>query len=811
MTRDETAPVGASESSFRQVLSTGRTVLVLGDRAVDESTPGHSSTVLASLRSLMLSRAGLESVTSSQLTLEQLQNVLGTVVGRRGPSMIRAELMKPPPVEANLSRLLLGPWQRIYDLSGANLSDSGVVQSCVIDATIEAGFDTRVTQLIQMCGSPTTADYSIPTGMTNSARDVWFRQFCADVVSNPVVVVAAASHLELWSLLAVRRGLEGELAGTALLVSEDISPIDIVMCKAHLLVPVKMGIEEFGSLYLDETSTHMRDGRRRLARARRETTGASGPRLVSSLIDASAVDQGWRFLRGYDPLWTDISGGRIARFSRIRHVWNKLKLDDDKRNTVLVKGRAGSGKTAALMRLGHELQGKGLTVVWIDRSVNMRIAEIVDRVIELEPHVVLIDDVEIFGDASQSLVRRLCRNGKSAVVATVRRTQIWAVQEDMFDEVVDGHAPLTDSDLRLLIKRLEQAGLLGSLTGVQPDEARVDQLSRLCQRDLLSALIEIVTGEQFETRVQSEVNQLSPIEREVYIAICLSENIYERYSFPENDLLQTVGKSSNFGLFANAVENLIADRKLAVRMDGGLLARHRAIADAVVKSVPAQEIASFVTRMLSLYASRAAGIRDQSNPDRRSMVYLLSHTRMRRLKLSPASVRDVYKSVQSLLKADFHFWLQRGSFEVEHGDLDLAESYLASARGCEGGGVDRLVTTEWGFMRFRKAIRSPGSDELCVKAMEALSQLMNVARTAGSSSPHTFTVIIRHGTDWLSSAQSLGDADKLRVAGDINAAMELAKLVCAGSHEIRRATEAARPGIEIILGLRSAPSPKYPL
>lgn len=484
-------------------------------------------------------------------------------------------------------------------------------------------------------------------------------------------------------------------------------------------------------------------------------------------------------------------------------------MDESRRNVVLVKGRAGSGKTALLMRLAYELHAKGRVVVWLDRSVNLRIAEIIDRVALLAPDVVMIDDVNVFGDSSVALLSRLNRGGRTAVVATIRRTQIWTLDGANLT-TVDGDVDLSDLDLAALIERLSDAGLLGVLQGATA-RGRIERLREMCRRDLLSALIEVVTGQQFEDRVVTEYGELGPHEKSVYTAICLAEYIHETAAIPEEDFLQISGPVNEYANFRVAVETLIEDRKLVLRHEGGVIARHRAIADAVVSGLGPGVVAEYLGRMLRMYAARASHTRDQSNPDRRIMVHLLSHAGMRRLGLRKEEVREIYGSVQATLQGDFHYWLQRGAFEVEHDDpLGLAGTYLNAARSLPGGSQDRLVATEWGFMCLRRAVRSPHDRALASQASAALEELFAVTRVAGASSPHTFAVAIQHGTEWLTSSRCLSEADVLRVAGKLADLMQVGDRVCRDNHEVSRTIQLSRPAIASIL-TNVSPSPRYPL
>jgi len=38
--------------------------------------------------------------------------------------------------------------------------------------------------------------------------------------------------------------------------------------------------------------------------------------------------------------------------------------------------------------------------------------------------------------------------------------------------------------------------------------------------------------------------------------------------------------------------------------------------------------------------------------------------------------RDIYEELESILSWDYHYWLQKGSLQVEAGNIRLAENFL---------------------------------------------------------------------------------------------------------------------------------------
>jgi len=720
--------------------------------------------------------------------------------------LIVQTLQIDPAYTETCRRILLGPWDRIYDLTGAplaNLVSDQVKRRQIVfsDATQVFHPEAAATQVIQFLGSATNAaamQFELPNGGGIGPRDLWFRQFCADLVSRPVIVITRDSQGEIWTYLRGRVVDQStEVSSPGFYLTADLTDTDKLRCSNCNLVPFVAGAGRISELF-GASMDAVANGHRSIANLRQHNATESGAQLVSRhLRDAQPAS--WDFLRGYDPRWADIKSDRIVRLSRMTALWKDLVLTEGTRNIVLVKGRAGSGKTALLMRLGYELQAKGYTPVWIDRSETERFGAILDRVEALGPDVVLVDDLDIFGESSGSFVRKLNRNGKVLVVASARTTRTPTIALPEHAKTVDGDVDLSDADLIGLVRKLNDAGFLGILKGVRPDSARVDRLRELSHRDLLAALIEVVDGQPFEERIRSEYKQLSEELQNAYALICFGAScVYETIHMPETDMLQMITPVPPYGRSAALIGALVASG-LILRETQGLRVRHRAIADVVAKAIPKQRVEQIVRSMLIFYAGRAAGIRDGSHPDRRQMIHLLNHNLMgRKLNLSRAAVRSIYEDVQPLLSEDFHFWLQRGAYEVEKGDLDLADKYLLSARGCIGGTQDYKVTTEWGLMRLKKAIAHPGDDDMQRRAFDALAALEEVARREGEISPHTFTVIVRHGVKWLQSESCLGDAERTNVLTRIQDIFELGLRVCMDNPEFRRVSrEVRKPLVEL--------------
>jgi hypothetical protein len=124
---------------------------------------------------------------------------------------------------------------------------------------------------------------------------------------------------------------------------------------------------------------------------------------------------------------------------------------------------------------------------------------------------------------------------------------------------------------------------------------------------------------------------------------------------------------------------------------------------------------------------------------------LISHETLFRL-TSVEEARTLYASCEQLLAWDFHFWLQRGSLEVEEGDLNLAENSLGQARALQPD--DPFVLTEWAYFLLRRSSERPESVGAAENANEAIQILRAWIAVAGNVDDYPFHVLGSQGLSW---------------------------------------------------------------
>lgn len=669
-------------------------------------------------------------------------------------------------------RILQAPLSRIYDFTGTNilkhqreLLDSTSAAVKIInahhDGPAPVGSTLDVVAMNGLAGDEDAPVTFLPGRVGGSSiRDSWFKQFRTDLLLRSCVVLSddASSRL-LWSLIE-SLGLE-EPARRRYIVAPIVNSRRL---RTYHLSLVGRSPVEFIESFLSPSQQAVADGRRRLARTRQRLQTGIGLQLVQALLN-DARPPATCFLRGYEPSWNEIQDGTAVTLSRCRRISSRvasLVESTGKQPRLVVVGNAASGKSTAIMQHALTAHQNGRIVGWVDRDTNVSAGKIVDKAAELKLDAVYIDDVEIFGADAPVMLRRLNREGKTLVVGSVRSSRSHLVENAIGLETLRIDSPLNNKDLEALIGTLERNRLLGILKKIRPHSARVEELGRLCERDLLAAMVHVVSGQPFEDRIGSEYEQLSAVQAELYGAVSvLFSAIFETRSIEMADLIQMITDQPEHVVYRE-LQGLISHGLIIASGEHAVRARHRNIADNVVSRLKRNphKLARLVKMLLWQYALRASQISDRSNTYRRLMVGLLSHSSMKRLDLPVEAVREIYRHVHPLLGDDFHYWLQSARYEIEHDAIDIAASYLESARGCDGGDSDYKVKTAWAEISLRRATRDPNSISLASQAGEAVDELRHIHRMQGTRSPHTFVVLLREGFNWLSSAIYLSTAER---------------------------------------------------
>ena len=174
------------------------------------------------------------------------------------------------------------------------------------------------------------------------------------------------------------------------------------------------------------------------------------------------------------------------------------------------------------------------------------------------------------------------------------------------------------------------------------------------------------------------------------------------------------------------------------------------IADLVVKKLQElDELPDILAGVIWAAASKVDPTLNRRARPWRLLARLMNHTFLRRL-IGVMAARSIYEQLEQVLAFDYHYLLQRGSLEVEAGDIRLAEQFLGQAYSLQP--EDYRVETAYAYMLMRKAAetaRDVGSQDLLTDGIDRLEDIIQVH---GHETPYPFHVLGSQGLSWARRA-----------------------------------------------------------
>lgn len=379
------------------------------------------------------------------------------------------------------------------------------------------------------------------------------------------------------------------------------------------------------------------------------------------------------------------------------------------------------------MKAALRLSASGEEVGWVDPDEDFSPRDIrsFSRQ-QRKSYALAIDDADIYGSQLTPLLRELISGESPAIVLIGIRSG--RVDRFINSTVLDGSmlvettVPLlTDDDIEKLIDVLIRENRQGVLRGL-PKNQQISLFREQSGRELLVAMIQATSGKKFSEKAIEEFLELSTEQARIYGLVAVSTSF--RFGMTSQDILIALADETNASL--NAIETLIARKLLRRGSDGSVFLRHRVIAEVVRDYLQTNGYLSAILQGLAaVAASRSVELRQSGSRARRILRSILNHDFLLR-SLGLESTRNLYGSLEEILSWDHHYWLQRGSFEVERGDLSLAQNFLSQARGLAP--EDPYVETEWAYLLFAQANANPagsGAEQAVEDATAILQVQMN--------------------------------------------------------------------------------------
>ena len=603
---------------------------------------------------------------------------------------------------------------RMFNLPRKPISISGANQDQAI------GLSTRTSkelEFIHLNGGLSDIPDQITFSVTEYAArarqyDPYYVLLTADLVTNPVVFVGTTlDEPPLWQHIQLRhqKGPRGtrELRPRSYLVTPRVDAAKRALLAEYNIFWLKMTAEEFAMQILDPLREASRNGlvmlTDQLSNSLRKPTLADVADLAVNPHEKSD------FLIGQEPIWADLQSGRAITRSCDEKLWHGVTQACNRnglRGLVLVTGTAGSGKSTALMKVCLRLSAEGKRVGWLDRDSELSPREL-QRIMRASnpPQVVGLDDADIFGSEFAPMVREISASPPYPVIlAAVRASKV----DGLLGPQLDGTVPmsefsmphLADSDISALLDVLAKENRLGALRG----QSRDDQLNVFrdkAGRQLLVAMIEATSGYRFEEKVLGELNDLGNLGARIYALIAVSSSF--RFGLMKDEVFIALDDHSNEAL--NTIELLLNRHILKVGKGDTIWTRHRRIGEIITDSLlKTGQITTVVLGLAQFAATKVTpGMRSNERP-RRLLRSIINHDFLIR-GIGLEAARNLYGELEHMLHWDYHYWLQRGSLEVEKGDLYLAQNFLSQAKGLSPD--DPYVLNEYAYLLFAKALANP--------------------------------------------------------------------------------------------------------
>lgn len=667
----------------------------------------------------------------------------------------------PEAVPAYYQTWLSMPWRRVYTL---NLDDLDIAVQinyqlprpldCVSALTDQSPVDGGGLTYVHLNGRaqdyPDVVFSRQQYAQRSVGPDPWYDNLTSEMASRPFLFVGTAlDESPLWEHIELRRlRRQGpEVRPGSYLLTPVISAPRKRLLRQYNIDHIAMTAEEFAENVLSQLVEAKSEGLRVLAPQLFSSGEATAVLSVSELRAEANKEDLADYLLGRAPTWRDLTHG----FAVVRTFEPEIVGALRKRGprVVFITGTAGSGKSTTLMRLGLAMEADGLKTMILDTASGLGLARLRQAIKAAAPQLLLIDDVDVFGKAAKTLLGEIAGDNPDMLLAVaVRGTQFEGLEID--DGVASLGIPtmqvtvphLADEDVEGLITALDRAKRLGRLRGMTHIE-RVRAMKESAGRQLLVAMIQATSGRRFEEKIADESDELPAELVSVYAVISLATNLRAGLTLEEitlagggeaADTLQAVRRLKG--------QHLIIERGQLVYL------RHRVIAERVVSHM---RLNGQLGRPLEgLVYALSLPARQPSGQRVRLFRKLINHDTLTRLAGDAAVVRRIYDQVEDLLADNFHFWLQRGSFEVESGSLELAHNFLDQARGMAPD--DPFVQTAWAYKELKWAAANFGDLEAPERADLAMRELYDAIRQRGGVDHYPYHVLGSQGLSWARRA-----------------------------------------------------------
>ncbi len=626
---------------------------------------------------------------------------------------------------------------------------------------------------------PDTVTFSATQyGRRHPGADPLHAQCAVDVLQRPVLFVGTSlDEPPLWQAIELRKRAAGrDLRKRSFLVTPQLSRARRDVLERELRVQhLPMTLDKFYESVFKPASGGSREYFDSARQVLLWEESLKKVPLVSALsAEPESGAAAGEYLLGRHPTWTDLLEGRAAEreyeVDLAKLIDNLLSDRAEPLAPIVVTGTAGSGKSTACMRAALRLVANGTACGWTSSDYDVSPTDLrsIASLGEL-PEVLFMDDADRFG-AEASLLARDLRSavGHPLVILSVRSGRVERIADRLrllevpHQEVVVPR--LTDRDIRSVLRILSDENRLGALKGLSVDRQVEEFRGReRANRELLVAMLEATSGRRFEAKLEEELEQLDGQQQFIYAMVAIGTAY--RISVSQAQLLLGLADPTNRAL--QDVRDLTRRLLLVERPNGSLRVRHRVVGERVVRYLTRNGQLREPLQALTIALATELGPRNaRKGPTYRAMRMLMNHDWLTG-GLGSEEARVFFTELEPYMAWDHHYWLQRGSLELEKGDISLAENFLHQAAGIAPN--DMLVQTEQAYLRLTLAVQEADFSHARVLFDEARAALEGIMGRRNHFDPHQYDIYGRGALKWT-ERQDVPDRDRddvLRAAVDV--------------------------------------------
>ena len=457
---------------------------------------------------------------------------------------------------------------------------------------------------------------------------------------------------------------------------------------------------------------------------------------------------------GAEPCWKDIySNGAIERDKEkewIQQINNSVKTNKKSSTPVFVfTGTAGDGKTSIAMRVALDFSNKGRTVGWIDRNSEIdpyKINTLVEDTENLES--LFIDTPDMYGREFAQVISSLALKKKLTFLVLILRgpkvDQI--IKSPLFDVSIPTKEfntyKLTDNEINKILDLLEEKNLIGALKGMNK-EKQTNIFKNKSDRYLIVAMIEATSGKDFTKKICEEFESLDNDDKNIYCLVAVATA--KHASLSKEEILIGMGEDRDNATIS--IINKLIRRGLLTESNDRLKVRHRVIAENVFERLSSNgQLMIYYETLVYIATVKSISRNSEQNRMKRLLKRLINHEVVFKISPTVGEAQNLYQSIEDLLKNNHHFWLQRGCFELEYGQLHIARNYLNQSSGLNSS--DSLVVLSLAHLSFKEAVRSPNIEKAHRSAKEAYNDIVELIDRRGKTDPYPYHVLGTQGLHW---------------------------------------------------------------